>query len=64
MDGTVTKLQVGAGVGARACTLIICIHLYNITRLRRIDEIVGKVCMLVHIWRWLSVPNWHRDAKQ
>ncbi len=60
-----TKLQVGAGVGARASTLIICIHLYNITRLRAIDETaIGQVRMLVHIWRWLSVPNWHRDAKQ
>ncbi len=64
MDGTVTKLQIGAEVGARTCTLIICMHLYKITRLRATDETVGQVCMPVLIWRWLSVLNWHRDAQQ
>jgi len=30
----VIKLQVGAGIGTRACALVICIHLYKVTRLR------------------------------
>jgi len=29
----VTKLQVGASIGTRACALVICIRLYKITRL-------------------------------
>ncbi len=29
-----TKLQVGAAIGIRTCALVICIHLYRITRLR------------------------------
>jgi len=29
-----TKLQTGAGVGTRACALVICVHLYKITRIR------------------------------
>jgi len=31
---TATKLQVGAGVGTRACAFVICVRLYKITRLR------------------------------
>jgi len=34
----VSKLQIGTGVGTRACALVICIRLFIITRLRRSTE--------------------------
>jgi len=37
----VTKLQIGVGVGTRACALVICIHLHKITRLRTTDGTAG-----------------------
>lgn len=30
----VTKLQIGSNTGTRTCALVICVHLYKITRLR------------------------------
>ncbi len=46
---TVTKLQVGAGVGTRACALANCIRLYKITRLRGSIETAGQVRLWMYV---------------
>ncbi len=42
-EETVSKLQIGAGIGTRACALVICIRLYQITRLRGFTETAKQV---------------------
>ncbi len=43
LEETVSKLQVGASIGTRACALAICIRLYKITRLRGSTETAEHV---------------------
>ncbi len=47
---TVTKLQIGGDAGVSACALVICVHVYKITRLRAsIETTKDQVCILMHI---------------
>ncbi len=44
-----SKLQIGASVGTRACTLAICIRLYKITRFRGSAETAKQVSVNVQL---------------
>ncbi len=47
----------GAGIGTRACALVICVHLYRITRFRELAETAKQVCTSVNVQLYYSVGS-------